>query len=140
MLPARLAFASGKLYCVYPDNCTNNAIFIKRSDDNGQTWGSAVKVNSDSNSSSKFNPAICVDGNGLDVVWSESSTATIWVSRSTDNGATWSQRLQVNDGPTSDNETPRIAAIPGGGFMVVFDQLNAGPDDHDIVSVRGRLK
>lgn len=56
---------SGRLYMVYTDaavaGSADTDIFLRFSDDDGQTWSAPIRVNDDSTSNSQFFPRIAVD-------------------------------------------------------------------------------
>src|SRR5262249_38681087 len=84
----------------------NTDIFVRFSDDNGQTWSAPVRVNDDATTRSQFNPAIAVDettGN-VAVTWYDSrnspgnNTPQIFGTVSEDGGITFLTNVQISTG------------------------------------------
>jgi len=109
-------------------------IFVARSTDNGASWSTPMTLNSNANSDIDEDrwPKVTTDGVGNWVtVWysSENLGGTvgwdhdIFVSRSTDNGASWSATATLNSNATSDEGTDRISRITTdrlGNWVVVW--------------------
>jgi hypothetical protein len=104
----------GTLHITYEDKITQPAlgdrdVITRRSTDGGKTWSDAKQLNDDlvdpkDAGHSQNNPAISVAPNGrVDAVWWDFRndiglfTNDVYYSYSTDNGATWSKNVQVND-------------------------------------------
>lgn len=69
---------TGRVYLIYtlehPNESDNTDIYLRHSDDEGQTWSSAVRVNDDRTTNSQFLPKLSLDqttGN-LAMVWYDS--------------------------------------------------------------------
>ncbi|HXJ65383.1 MAG TPA: sialidase family protein [Actinomycetota bacterium] len=113
---------NGRVYLVYATENKNESddtdVMVRRSDNNGATWSSAVRVNHDTGDKSQFLPKISLDpttGN-LAVSWYDSradngvgagdtdglvnTDAQYWAGFSTDGGATFSNR-QVSVGTSN---------------------------------------
>ncbi len=79
-------------------------IVLHKSTDNGATWSSGIRVNQDALNNGKYQyfPAIHVDaGGGVNVLYYDDRTTTsdsagVFLSRSTDGGATWAD-CEVGD-------------------------------------------
>lgn len=121
----------------------SGGIFVRRSTDQGVTFGSAVAVstligtgvNGDLALSGGFRsssfPHVAVNpvSGHLYVVYNDCTSApcstaadhgNVFLRRSTDNGATWSAALLVNDdGTTRDQFSPTIGVLPGGCQLLV---------------------
>lgn len=77
---------------------TDPDIVLHRSTDNGQTWSAGIRVTSDApnNGKSQFFPAIHVDGGGgVNILYYDdrnttADSASVYLSRSTDGGSSWS--------------------------------------------------
>ncbi len=100
---------SGWIYIVTAEKNLSPAgsdpdIVLHRSTDGGTTWSAGIRVNQDvlNNGKIQYMPAICVDeGGGVNVVYYDdrtttSDSATVFVSRSTDGGTTWTD-IEVSD-------------------------------------------
>ncbi len=118
-------------------------ILVSRSEDNGATWTSSVPLNSDAatDTTGESSPSLATDGNGLWVaVWSKSLTEEgdrdIFVSRSTDNGATWSTMELLHPNLATDtgyDSLPCILADADGNWVVAWqsDDSLGGTIDED---------
>jgi hypothetical protein len=132
---------------------TDNDIFVASSSDHGATWSDPAALNSgaDSDSGSDNMPDIATDGAGHWVcVWAstENLGGTIdtdpdmFVSRSADNGATWSPMAVLNSNAATDGaneDKPDIATHPGGFWLAAWHSwadLTTGTagTDQDILS------
>ena len=116
---------------------TDFDIFITRSTDSGATWSAVQTLNSDATTDSgdDWEPRVIINGNGnwVAVWWSNDDLGTtvgtdydIFVSRSTDNGASWSavQTLNSNAGSDSGGDYTPCVMTDGSGNWVVAWQSN----------------
>jgi hypothetical protein len=114
---------NNRLYMVYTDETADETsdtdIYVIFSDDNGQTWSQRKRVNDDPlfNNRSQFLPAIAIDqttGN-LGIAWYDCRNdprnvrPEVWMSVSTDGGATWEPNQVLSTPLTGQSRTP-----PGG--------------------------
>jgi 6-phosphogluconolactonase (cycloisomerase 2 family) len=113
-------------------------VFITRSDNNGQTWTTPVTLNPgiDPLTNDGENRALnlATDGQGVwTAVWetnvdsSEGSTRGLLISRSTDNGETWSSAQYLNtNSPTggSYDYDPRLTSDGQGNWVAVWFSLS----------------
>lgn len=113
---------------------TDADIFVSRSLNNGTTWSAPVALNSNATSDSgqDLSPSIATDGAGnWVVVWHSTDTlggtvdvdADIFVSRSSDNGASWSAVATLNNNATTDSGNdynPNIATDRAGEWLVAW--------------------
>jgi Ca2+-binding RTX toxin-like protein len=106
----------GRLYLVYtdedPDESDDTDIFIRRSDDNGATWGAPVLVNDDATTNSQLLPYLAVDRSTgkLIVTWydarndgSDNHDVQYFGAVSEDGGVTFGTNFKISDG-TSDGD------------------------------------
>ena len=89
-------------------------------------WSAPVIINDDGLAArDQVNPdMVVVDGLGIYVVWEDDRNSSgdpdIYLSRSTDDGVTWSTNTQVNDSGLGLNEDPHIAVDTTGTVYVVW--------------------
>lgn len=118
---------AGRVYLVYSAEVKNESdntdIFVRYSDDNGQTWSQGVRVNDDQTTNSQFLPKISLDqttGN-LAVVWYDARNdlgtggpgdtndipnddAQFWGAFSTDGGLTFTPNIQISAGTSNSHD------------------------------------
>jgi hypothetical protein len=129
-------------------------ILVSRSTDNGATWTSSVPLNSDAASdqdvysyASDGEPDLAYDGSGSWIaVWNKlldlDGESDLYISQSTDHGATWSELTLLHPSMASDSGDDwgyRIATDRAGHWVVVWssrDPLGGtiGTDDDILVS------
>lgn len=103
-------------------------VLVSSSDDGGQTWTSAMALNTDAGTDlgSDFDPRIASDGAGAWVaVWVGDDTTEydIKVSRSIDNGETWTAPAFLNSNAALDTEpdhAPDVATDGAGNWIAVW--------------------
>ena len=117
----------GRLYMVYTDSpapsSANTDVFVRHSDDSGQTWSARVRVNDDNTSNSQFLPRISLDqmtGN-IAVSWYDSRNdlgtggpgdtdgipnddAEFYASASVDGGNSFLPNIPVSGGASNAND------------------------------------
>ncbi len=124
----------------YGASSSDGEILVSRSTDDGDTWSSAVTINTSSS------PDVCSSGiasapelvrgdDTLLAIWSDTESAggttgcdsDIFVSRSTDDGVTWSAPLVINatattDGPTgASDRVPQLAYDGSDRWLAAWD-------------------
>src|SRR5260370_16389413 len=120
---------SGNINAVWEDDTANNVkLRIRRGKDGGVTFSTPTNVSKSSGFS--FSPRIAVDTNGgVNVVWVDNTPGhqTIFFSRSTDGGVTFSTPVNISNDP-SDSANPQIAVDATGNISVVWenDTINLG--------------
>lgn len=126
------------LYLAYEEN--RNAdwdIYFTKSSDNGDTWSTQVPVHDilDLDNALQFNPSIAVDNlNNIYVAWTANTTTSwdVYISKSTDMGATWSEQVKVNDDVGSLEPEPPSPSIDIDGknnVYVVWEDKREGTND-----------
>jgi hypothetical protein len=119
--PAIAVDGSGHINVAWNDYTTGSRrVFFSRSSDGGTTWSSAVNVYNQTGLSGY--PAIAVDGDGyilLAWIFSTPSERRIYVSRSIDNGLTWSQPVSVAP-QSQDGVFPDMAVDSVGNINLVW--------------------
>lgn len=155
----------GRLYCAYADEIVNEddnfEIFIRYSDNNGQTWSPRIRVNDDAGVNSQFFQSIAVDpvtgavflgwydarndlgdGNGADTDNAPNTDVEYFGTISTDGGLTWDTNVRISDGssnqirdlfdPGNDfGDYTGVAAYGGVGYAVWADNSNSTSDNPD---------
>src|SRR5262249_4141389 len=103
----------GRLYLVYVDRPSTSSsdtdIYVRQSDDGGQSWTPRIKVNDDDTTNSQFNPAIALDQvtHFIAVTWYDcrnspgNNTAQIYGTVSTKRGRGWEPNVQIGAGLSS---------------------------------------
>jgi hypothetical protein len=116
---------------------TDSDIFVSQSTDNGRTWSPAALLNTTATNdglAGDFHPRVASDKNGNWVaVWDSSfdlggpagADYDILVSRSSDNGATWSAPALLNTSGTIDGSlrdvSPSITTNEQGNWVAVWE-------------------
>jgi Neuraminidase (sialidase) len=123
---AKMAMDSvGNIYVVWSEESRSIRdlydIFFSRSMDNGATWSQPVNIPNNLKSS---NTEIAVDNSGnINVVWADITTIggrDIFISRSSDNGLTWSQPVNISKKLKGLN--PKIAVDSARNIYVVWEE------------------
>jgi len=102
----------GRIYIAYLTRISSSDydVYIRHSDDEGQSWSSAVRINDDphGNGRDQFHPWITVDNTGIvSAVWLDRRHDPsnyrwhCYVSQSMDGGVTWSPNQQVSTAESS---------------------------------------
>ena len=126
--------SGGNVNLVYGDTSDNvRRVRFLRSTDEGETFSDPVTISGASGGG--FEPEIAMTGgDAINVAWEDtaSGTSVILYSRSTDNGATFSDPLQISTGSGSATEAD-IAADKTGQLSVVWVQ-EVGGEKHAFYS------
>jgi len=113
-------------------------IFLRRSTDGGLTFSPRQNVSNDPGGSrGAGSPQIAVDAGGnINVVWTDNTPGNneIFLSRSSDGGATFSTPQNLSNDP-GDSNTSQIAVDSNGNINVVW--LDNTPGNFDIFFSRG---
>jgi len=132
---------------------TDRDIFVSRSGDDGATWTAPMALNTNASTDSGGDdfPAVASDGDGAWVAaWYSSDTlggtigsdADILVSRSGDDGATWTAPMALNTNAGADaggDYRPAVASDGAGAWVAVWDSNDgtSGADEDILVSRSG---
>lgn len=108
----------------YDQRDGNNEIYYKRSNDNGETWGSDVRLTN--NSSYSAFPSIIVSGSIVHIVWFDNRDANdeIYYKRSTDGGNNWGADTRLSNS-LGLSQFPCISAF-GSKLIVVWEDNRDG--------------
>jgi hypothetical protein len=119
---------AGRVYLVYtyekPNESDDMDIYVRYSDDNGQTWSSGVRVNDDKTRNSQFLPKISLDptSGNLAVTWYDAradlgtggpgdtdgvpnTDAQFWGAFSTDGGRSFTPNFQISAGTSNSHDS-----------------------------------
>ena len=124
-----------KIFLAFTDNRNGNYdLFFRMSGNNGVTWTAPVLVNDDGLAHAhQATPDFAVDPvyGTLYLVWedrrnSSPTESDIYFASSSDNGATWSTNVQVNDSSSGAKSQPAIVAATDGTLHVVWKDSRPG--------------
>jgi hypothetical protein len=133
--PVLVAIPGGKLFAVWEDSRSCNAIYSSRSFDNGRTFAPSKRIDDPIfNSSTPRSPAVAVSKNGtILVTWQDNRRGTfdydIFLTKSYDGGATFTKNVKVDDSkldPSSWQERPSIAIALGGTIYISWIDDRSG--------------
>jgi Neuraminidase (sialidase) len=139
-------WTSNSLPSSSPENYTVRMVHAASSTDGGATWSSPAQLNvidPEEGSVNGIHPHIVTDGGGTWIaswasgsMWlSDASTTDIVVSRSTNNGQTWSTPATIphpEGGTTRAKDHPAIAADGAGNWVAVWHASVPTNSDKDI--------
>jgi len=115
---------TGRVYLVltdeFPDESNNTDLYVRFSDDNGETWSPRVKVNDDRTVNAQFNPRMSLDqttgnvavsfydsrndlglGGSGDTDGIRNDDAQFFAAASTNGGVSFSRNVQVSEGTSN---------------------------------------
>ncbi len=130
----QIAVSGSNVYITWSDNTPGNyEVLFRRSTDNGATWKAAA-MNLSNNASESSPSQIAVSGSNVYVVWYDSTpgNADIFMTRSTDNGATMQPLVQISSNAGGSVE-PQVTAVGSNVYVVWQDST---PGNYDILSRR----
>jgi hypothetical protein len=127
----------GRLYCSWMDLTvgSNTGILLSFSDDAGSSWSPPAGVGQQSSSHDRFNHWLSVDPATGELTLSyydaTGFTTDVFLSRSTDGGATWLPDLRVTTQSSNEHDCNGLFPCPG------IDYGNQQGDYEGLVSFRG---
>jgi hypothetical protein len=96
-------------------NCPKTQIWLYRSSDGGQTWGTPSRICNCPGTASQNDPEIEVAADGsVYAVWMDDYNPGVVFARSTDHGVTWSAPLAVKAKSMKFTDKPILAISPSG--------------------------
>jgi hypothetical protein len=96
-------------------NCPKTQIWLYRSTDGGQTWGTPSRICNCPGTASQNDPQIEVGADGaVYAVWMDDYNPGVVFARSTDHGVTWSAPLAVKSKSMKFTDKPILAISPSG--------------------------
>jgi hypothetical protein len=111
----------------------NSDVYVTKSTDGGQSWGTNVRTNDDRTTAVQYKPSIGVDAAGvLYMVWRDgrNGNADIYFAKSTDGGKSFTKNLRINDDRgVAYQGNPAIAVGRDGALYVVWSDNRSGNDD-----------
>jgi len=121
------ASGSNRFIVWQDDTAGNNEILLKRSVNNGGTWGSAVNLST--NTGDSYNPEIVVSGSNVYVVWTQDNAAgtisDIYFRKSGNDGGAWGPKVKISTSGT--NSGPAYVAASGSNVYVAW--VDGGNND-----------
>jgi hypothetical protein len=126
----QIAVSGSNVYVVWEDETPGNyEVLLRRSSDNGATWGSIVNLSK--NPGTSTDPQIAASGSSVYVVWTQvaidEGPSDILFRKSSDDGATWGSKTNLSsDGESS---TPEVSTSDGNVYVVWID---VGVGNHDV--------
>jgi hypothetical protein len=118
----QIAVSGSNVYVVWTQASANEEedaeadIFLRRSTDNGATWGSKINI---SMTSSPFSsgPRVVASGSNVYTTWVDDNG--VFIRRSTDNGATWQPKVDFSNTVNA----PEVA-VSGSNVYIVWEDGN----------------
>jgi len=115
-------------------------IFAQRHDASGATMGSEFQVNNYTTSSQAYPVAAPLSAGGFVIAWTsfgqDGSNNGIFAQRYDNAGAILGSEFQVNSYPTDDQDSPAIAPLDNGGFVVAWESYHQDGDYDGIFAQR----
>ena len=122
-----VSLSGSTVHIVWQDNRDgNHEIYLKRSTDEGLSWGTDTRLTN--NSSVSNNPVVSVAGTALHLVWYDNRDGSyeIYYKRSTDNGVSWGADTRLTN--NSFSNTPSIS-VSGSLIHVVWQDFRDSDDE-----------
>jgi hypothetical protein len=115
----------------------NYDIFFRKSIDYGETFGNTINLSNNSGLSER--PQMVTTGNNVYVVWADNTTrdgsSEIFFTKSTDNGTSFSDAINLSNTSDGDSHQPEIA-VTSYDVNVVWRQHDKGGGKGDIILFR----
>jgi hypothetical protein len=155
--PSGAAFA-GRLYASYVDKSPSSSdtdVYVRHSDDGGQTWSAEVEVDDETVNAYQFHQSISVGPDGTVAVsfydtrddFPNNKKTHRYISFSTDGGDTWSANERITGGqsdesgpgdPNDYGDYQGIDSRPDEGFWNVWTDSRPGTTAEDVVGAPAR--
>src|SRR5207249_2258140 len=111
-----------------------NQVFVSRSSDGGVTWQASLVFSAPSGTIlNNVFPSVTVDPANGNVYATWSDRKTVWVSRSSDHGATWGSAIAASTAPANTAVFPWIAARNGLVDVVYYGTTDSSKDSPSAV-------
>ncbi len=124
----QIAVSGARVYVVWYQVSTDGTkqdVYVKRSTDNGATWGPDVKASS-SGTNLFASPQIAVSGSNVYITWDDDGISDIFLRRSTDNGATWKAIVRISN-TAGLSAAPQIAVSGSNVYVTWSDNCARAP-------------
>ncbi|GEM_PF-539096 len=126
----QMAVSGSSVYVVWEDFTSGNwEIYVKASNDNGATFGSAINLSNSNGESSR--PRIAASGNNVYVVWQEFTPTSydILFRASVDNGSSFGDSTRLNEDPVISadprrSDSPRLAVYENSVYVVWVEKTD----------------
>ena len=130
---------SGNYYITWTrqDSSDYYDVMVARSANSGTTWNSGVEVDGFDDESQRVYSTISVDGDGLLITWIDlydgdgtSSDPDIYSSKSTNDGSSWSNPVEVGSDQYYEGDSSAVALSYSGDniYAIYVDSGDADPD------------
>ena len=117
---------NNNIYIVWQGNNKEGQfdIFLSKSSDGGITFSQPINLSNDSGDST--NPNLITVHNNLFVIWNDNSTKNynVMIKRSSDNGITFSQPINLSNTTHYDSINPQLAATTNELFVVWQEDIS----------------
>ena len=120
----QITSSGNDVYVTWENNASGNFdVFVAKSTDNGKTFG--IPVNVSNNPKPSGAPQILASGNNVYVVWMDSTPGNydIFVAKSTDNGSTFGQPVNVSNN-AGDSGYPQMTMSENTLYVVWTDTIS----------------
>lgn len=118
-------------------------VYMQRFDADGERRGGETQVNTFTEGYQGFSDAAALAGGGYAVTWmslgQDGGAHGVYVQTFDDNGRKTGPERQVNEFTEYSQTRPKIAALPDGGFVVLFDDGGNQPRPGSGFDIGGRV-